>query len=153
MVKFNNIIKIFKRKQDHTNSITSAMSTKLYSSLQGSERRFRLMSIRSAPTLNDEAACTLKIFVIDQTPPFEALSYCWGDPIVTQPIKLQGLDYSVTTTLAAALRYPRRQDRPGVIWIDAICINQSDNNEKNHQVPLMREIYQIASKVHCLARP
>lgn len=38
--------------------------------------------------------------------------------------------------------------RPGLWWIDAICINQADTEEKNHQVALMRYIYEEASQVY-----
>lgn len=33
------------------------------------------------------------------------------------------------------------------MWIDALCINQQDKAEKNHQVPLMRQIYKSAERV------
>ena len=35
-----------------------------------------------------------------------------------------------------------------VIWIDAICINQQSNQEKNTQVPLIKDIYLAAEKVY-----
>lgn len=36
---------------------------------------------------------------------------------------------------------------PAVFWADAICINQRDIHEKNHQIPLMKSIYEQASCV------
>jgi hypothetical protein len=32
-------------------------------------------------------------------------------------------------------------------WIDALCINQNDVEEKNNHVPFMREIYEYADTV------
>jgi hypothetical protein len=34
-----------------------------------------------------------------------------------------------------------------VVWIDAICINQEANDEKDVQLPFMREIYSKMSRV------
>lgn len=57
---------------------------------------------------------------------------------------------SVTNNLAEALTDVQEVSRgQGVtelrLWVDAICINQSDDTEKNHQVPLMKDIYSAAA--------
>jgi Heterokaryon incompatibility protein (HET) len=39
------------------------------------------------------------------------------------------------------LRRLRFEDKVRVLWIDAICINQDDREEKNQQVPLIGKIY------------
>jgi hypothetical protein len=41
----------------------------------------------------------------------------------------------------------RLQDSFGTYWIDAICINQANFEERNHQVKLMRQIYSNAQSV------
>jgi hypothetical protein len=45
------------------------------------------------------------------------------------------------------LHYLRYTDKPTVIWIDAICINQTDKTERSEQVQLMRRLYSGASTV------
>jgi hypothetical protein len=75
------------------------------------------------------------------TPEFEALSYVWGDPLITRPIKLNGQPYQVTENLEAALRGLRHDDRVRIMWIDAICINQRNPREQEHQIGLMRDIF------------
>jgi hypothetical protein len=53
----------------------------------------------------------------------------------------------MTGNLHAALEQLRHKIQPRNLWIDAICINQSDPIEKNHQVGQMFEIYCSASIV------
>lgn len=60
---------------------------------------------------------------------------------------LSGHEFSIYQSVDAALRRLRRDSGVRVLWIDAICINQEDNDEKGVQVPLMRQIYQQASQV------
>ncbi|KAF8848429.1 heterokaryon incompatibility, partial [Acephala macrosclerotiorum] len=50
---------------------------------------------------------------------------------------------SVTRNLEAALRDLRRQGCQD-IWVDALCINQHDNQEKGYQILRMRDLYQKA---------
>ncbi|KAE9382101.1 hypothetical protein N431DRAFT_458641 [Stipitochalara longipes BDJ] len=54
---------------------------------------------------------------------------------------------SVTRNLHSALEHLQYDKEVRIIWIDALCINQSDNEEKSWQVQLMREIYQHATFV------
>jgi hypothetical protein len=78
---------------------------------------------------------------------YEALSYTWGDADITVPILLHGIPHPVTINLELALRHIRYEDRPRIMWIDALCINQKDISEKNHQVAQMREIFLDAEQV------
>jgi Heterokaryon incompatibility protein (HET) len=78
---------------------------------------------------------------------FVALSYTWGDARETKEIFINGRAVRVRPNLEAALRVLREKGpiRAGVkVWIDALCINQADTNERNCLVPRMREIYQRA---------
>lgn len=110
----------------------------------------RLVTIESGG-FDDPVHCTLRHVDIDpgrdDQPRYEALSYVWGDPQVTKPIMVNGLDFPVTTNLLLALRYLRRQDEARTFWIDAICINQRDIQERNQQVTRMTAIYRHAHKV------
>jgi hypothetical protein len=79
-------------------------------------------------------------------PEYEALSYTWGDPKATELITLNGRVVDVTKNLKAALLALRKPDAERVMWIDALCINQRDIQEKNTQLPRMSAIYQRASR-------
>lgn len=59
--------------------------------------------------------------------PYEALSYVWGTRQSEEMIWLEGYPFEVTKNLYEALVHLRRADKDRVIWIDAICINQSHN--------------------------
>jgi hypothetical protein len=78
---------------------------------------------------------------------FEALSYVWGSQVNPVAIVLDGRDYYITQNLAAALQQLRMADQVRVLWIDAICIDQTDVLEKNIQVRSMQRVYSQATQV------
>ncbi|CZR69946.1 uncharacterized protein PAC_19847 [Phialocephala subalpina] len=81
---------------------------------------------------------------------YDALSYVWGDPTITRKIIVNGHEVNVTENLEAALRslQCRLDDRSGRrLWIDALCINQTDILERNVQVKRMATIYNKADTV------
>ncbi|KOC10748.1 hypothetical protein AFLA70_197g002161 [Aspergillus flavus AF70] len=78
---------------------------------------------------------------------YEALSYVWGDLNNSRLISLGNYDFPVTKNLHTALLYLRDQYIERIIWVDALCINQEDLNEKGEQVRRMAEIYSKASRV------
>lgn len=54
---------------------------------------------------------------------------------------------SITHNLDIALRHIRLANEPRLLWIDALCINQTDDEEKSRQVAMMGSIYSLASHV------
>ncbi|XP_014559834.1 hypothetical protein COCVIDRAFT_43910, partial [Bipolaris victoriae FI3] len=102
---------------------------------------------------NDCIRCTIYHASIPENPPqaeYIALSYVWGDPRKTEPIRL-GADFyksfQITTNLYTALRYLRDRDSERILWVDAICINQSDEEERFSQVRKMGFVYKMAAEV------
>jgi len=73
---------------------------------------------------------------------YEALSYTWGDATITESITLDGHAFQVTRNLAAVLRRLRGRTRKRYLWVDAICINQTDISERKYQVTKMKMIYE-----------
>lgn len=102
------------------------------------------MTIVSEPSLTSNIECKLATFSLVDAPSYTALSYVWGDIRETAPITLNGAEIHVTTNLLAALQWMSAWDPGTYVWIDALCINQSDTDEKSHQVSIMRNIYQQA---------
>lgn len=95
----------------------------------------------------DPIQCDLEVIDLDIAPPFEALSYVWGTPLPPGYITIRGQTKSVTPNLGAALRRLRLRDRERVVWIDALCINQEDLDERSHQVLLMKDVFSLAWRV------
>lgn len=87
--------------------------------------------------------CKTKRALLEDEPEYEALSYVWGDPtnLGIVEVLVEGKMVPVTSNLHAALRRLRLADRTRTLWIDQLCIDQHNPNEKSHQVRLMREIY------------
>jgi hypothetical protein len=91
--------------------------------------------------------CQMNDADLDRPPSYHALSYVWGSAEVTSPIILNNRLFFVTQNLWLALRHLRRRDSVCVMWIDAISINQLDNEERSTQVRRMKDIYSKAEEV------
>ena len=117
-----------------------------YSPLENSPTATRLLTL-----LPGKRADPIRIFLHDvdlKTPTsYEALSYAWGDEMDRRKIFCDGKVIYVTKNLEAAILQLRQEKTARVLWIDAICINQTSVEEKNHQVTMMGTIYQEAEKV------
>ncbi|KAF4813032.1 Heterokaryon incompatibility protein 6, OR allele [Colletotrichum tropicale] len=81
--------------------------------------------------------------------PYEALSYCWGDTRMRNMITVDGKALFITENLHDALQYLRRTEEDRILWVDAICIDQSNVKERGHQVGWMGELYRRAEEVLC----
>nr|POE87947.1 heterokaryon incompatibility protein 6, or allele [Quercus suber] len=82
---------------------------------------------------------------VQLAPPYAALSYSWGQHEQLVEIRVNGKPLEISPDLQSALtsvagRYTH-------FWVDAICINQAHNEEKNDQVRRMKAIYERAQAV------
>lgn len=98
-----------------------------YSPIHLSQDTFRLCNLLPA-NFDDPILCELiyaPIELADNS--YEALSYTWGN--LTQPrwIRLNSKPFHVQPNLFIALKAIRRTDEPILLWVDAICINQLDD--------------------------
>jgi hypothetical protein len=78
---------------------------------------------------------------------YEAISYVWGEPVFAHSLHLGDTSLQITKNLSDALRRFRKPDKERVLWIDGVCINQEDLEEKSRQIPLMGNIYRYAHAV------
>jgi len=81
---------------------------------------------------------------------YAALSYVWGSPTDTRLIILNDREVPIQANLEVALRaLSTRAEFHGSykLWIDALCINQLDIQERSHQIGKMKMIYSEALSV------
>ncbi|KAH9224348.1 heterokaryon incompatibility protein-domain-containing protein, partial [Leptodontidium sp. 2 PMI_412] len=96
----------------------------------------------------DEIQCILRHASVSNNPSYKALSYVWGAAKATRrSIIVDGNTHLVTVNLEHALRRIRQPGTMRTFWIDALSINQDDNEERSTQVGMMRNIYARASEV------
>ena len=82
-----------------------------------------------------------------RTHPYDALSYAWGDSGKPQSISVGEYDLPVTKKLHEALLHLRYRSIERIMWIDAVCIDQENQQEKMKQIWLMGKIYAQANRV------
>jgi hypothetical protein len=83
----------------------------------------------------------------DDLMPYEALSYTWGGTEMSKSVHIGNRALSVTENLYSALYHLRSIDEDRILWVDAVCIDQSDLRERGHQVAQMGQIYSRADRV------
>ncbi|KAF2444027.1 HET-domain-containing protein [Karstenula rhodostoma CBS 690.94] len=94
----------------------------------------------SSPSFSDLEGCIWERY--------EALSYAWGNAASTEIIEFPDKSYlPIATNLDSFLRYRRQGKELVMLWVDAICINQQDHEEKSSQVQAMGQIYSLASRL------
>lgn len=122
-----------------------------YFPLNEEAKEIRLLTLLPG-TFNSELRVCLDItpFTESKIPRFEAVSYVWGsteDPAHILIGKVGRKTLAVTQNLAEALPYFRYIDKPRVLWIDAICVDQQNLPERGQQVKRMAAIYSKAAQV------
>lgn len=114
-----------------------------YSPLDESRSEIRLLTILPGmvhnPLRGHLEVCRLAKG--EEPPPFEALSYHWGDPAPAASILINGCALPIAHNFDVALRHLRFLGRPRVLWIDAVCISQADVTERNWQILAMDAVY------------
>jgi hypothetical protein len=117
-----------------------------YEPLDPSVDSLRLL-VLPPESAGSEIACRLESQTFGSKPIYEALSYTWGNDPASKAIEINGQRFQVRPNLYNALHYLRLPSAPRTIWVDAVCINQDDVQERNSQVSLMAFIYTRAERV------
>ncbi|KAK1749819.1 heterokaryon incompatibility protein-domain-containing protein [Echria macrotheca] len=90
--------------------------------------------------------CRIRHVDLGTNPAYEAISYTWGDMKTLHRIRVDGRWLSITSNAHTILQDRASFFETRTMWIDCICIDQSNVSEKNVQVPLMKDIYQKAKR-------
>ncbi|KAH8761463.1 heterokaryon incompatibility protein-domain-containing protein, partial [Hyaloscypha sp. PMI_1271] len=119
----------------------------LYSNLKDTDE-IRLLYLEPKAS-GENINCELKHARLSNLPKYEALSYMWGpkDARTEQCISIDNSNFCVRENLWLALQHLRLEIEIRVLWIDAICINQHETQERNHQVSQMGIIFKQAAMV------
>jgi hypothetical protein len=114
---------------------------RLYENLQLGDGEIRLLSLK--PDVNEQSQISWSLHRLrleNCAGRYVALSYVWGDPSPEEVATVNGLALPITKNLASAIRALRKtlNNVPCPLWVDAICIQQSNIPERDHQVQMMR---------------
>jgi hypothetical protein len=111
------------------------------------ENDIRLLTV----SVHEGAPASLELHTYPRAaaPEYDAVSYTWGDHTSATSVMCNGVSLEIKTNLFRALPFihdfrPEPRTRP--LWVDAICVNQSDYHEKMIHVPRMGEVYENASR-------
>ncbi|CAM1506115.1 Fc.00g057560.m01.CDS01 [Cosmosporella sp. VM-42] len=142
-------------------SPVDAIQAELLRPLDPTKRQTRIITLH--PGAFDAPLCfskrTINLEEADH-PKYEALSYCWGDVARRKAVRFLDAETDsfeneeasheifINSALDDALRHLRPESgMPRTMWIDALCINQDDLEERAQQVALMPHIYRQADGV------
>jgi hypothetical protein len=138
------------------------MNAFTYNPLEVTKPQIRLVHLLPLNTIGghqsgqrQKLSCSIQSVFLDKNPLYTALSYTWGQQDPNSRIFVKGDNddpssetaISITPSLETALLKVRDNSKIITIWIDQVCINQSDIPERNSQVLLMKTIYEKAKEV------
>ncbi|PMD37053.1 HET-domain-containing protein [Hyaloscypha variabilis F] len=139
--------KISKRKRESTSSPRFSWSSPLYEHIPlPSTTSIRILELQPGEG-TETIACRLFAVESARAPPYEAISYAWGRETDTRVINCENRKLRVTANLRDALWRIRDPVKVKLLWADAVCINQLDNEERGFQVRQMPSIYANAVRV------
>lgn len=133
--------------RDHENAFQ-------YQCLAKPASEIRLLRLNTTDlTQSFEPRCELTAWRLDGHPDYVAASYTWGNINNTALIYLNERPSAVGRNWYSLLEQAFRHGIHGHLWIDAICINQNDDDEKSVQVAMMGNIYRTAKTVYIFSGP
>ncbi|KAG7055609.1 HET domain-containing protein [Colletotrichum scovillei] len=127
----------------------------------------RVLVLQPATSFETQLRCSMiqysrreQLRSTDTSRNYSAVSYTWGLPDFSVDLVIDqssvGDDITtpkasllrITPTVDSILRHLRNPHKSLYLWIDALCIDQHDENDKAVQIPQMGEIYKCAETVH-----
>ena len=106
---------------------------------------FRLLRLLKGD--GDPIQCQLFESKLTAAEDYAAISYTWGGTSKPCDIVVNGYSMTITKNAYLALRDMRRRESDRILWVDALCINQDDDEERSQQVQQMGAIYSQAERV------
>lgn len=119
--------------------------------LHDATKQIRLLHFNSDADLG--LSCFLTVHDLAGAVDYNAISYAWGSRREMRDISVNGTQVAIGTNCYDALGQSRPYDPATPIWIDSICINQADPEEKSAQVAAMGLIFSKAKRVFACVGP
>ncbi|OQN96690.1 hypothetical protein B0A48_17330 [Cryoendolithus antarcticus] len=113
-----------------------------YGKLDLELKQIRLLILKAGQN-EEDVHCELQVVSLldDSKPKYENMSYVWGDPTAKGSVHLNCIQTVTGLAAEKVLRRFRRRYKDRVLWIDAICIDQTNPAERGQQVAMMANIY------------
>ncbi|ETS77926.1 hypothetical protein PFICI_09988 [Pestalotiopsis fici W106-1] len=151
------LLEAYRKAESNDLSLTLHSNSKIYVSMsltpeehenQNSPTMIRLLTLLPG-SRQDSIECFLNRAYLSKSemPEFDALSYVWGRDAPGNSITINGSSFVVSASVYQALTHLRHARSSRTLWIDAICINQCDIDERAAQVLIMSKIYCKAQNV------
>lgn len=118
-----------------------------HESLPDREKFFRLLELLPGKW-GSPVCCRLRTYSINFHPDYDAISYVWGEEWDRVYIFCHRKRLLVPQNLSDVLQRLRYQERSRILWADSVCIDQSNDDERGHQVQLMRAIFRQVHNVN-----
>jgi len=136
------------------------MSKYLYPPLSGDNPSFRLVKLLAKSnrraSAQGELRCELCLAFLDGSNKYVAVSYHWGLPTErerTKKILLDDKPFMVSDVVENILIRLHNPKEDIMLWIDLICIDQHNVDERNVQVSRMMNIFKEAERVYASLGP
>ncbi|KAF7897902.1 uncharacterized protein EAF01_008868 [Botrytis porri] len=118
----------------------------IYSPLNGDFQEIRLLELQAAEEPGLPLRGILRHVWLVSSPSqsplkYETLSYVWGEPEFNKSIIVADQALPITSRLERILTMLRYKSKSRILWIDSICIDQSNMHERSQQILLMRRVY------------
>lgn len=104
-----------------------------YTPLTNPSTEIRLLTIHPYSPSTSPLSCTLTHHPLHPKPIYTCLSYTWGPDTPDQQISISinNAPFQIRPNLASFMHVARRVGFTDLLWVDAVCINQGDTEEKN----------------------
>jgi hypothetical protein len=140
---------------DTHGNVTTAIAELMYTNIKPWQTR--ILRLRHGETQDELKAELLTVYMTEDTGAvlkdederikYVALSYCWGSQVFDRAIRIRDVPYPITETLYLALKRIRSRQDDEYLWVDMLCINQHDPQERASQVINMLQIFRKAVMV------
>ena len=137
----------------HLHKMSTPDDRYVHEALTDNANQIRVLELHSARSYEDAISCELRVVdapnepLEDASGDYEAVSYAWGDTTLTHTIWIDRCRLGITAGLDVALRHLRYSNGSRLLWVDAVCIDQSNDEEKNHQVQMLQRMFNGAREM------